>query len=246
MISSIDSPSSFFYDYGSKRPFDGTGYYNMALKKNLDAVIFDKLQEEVLHANWVPGQQISLDEIMAKYDVSRTPVQQALKQMQALGMINHSTRGHFIVPTFSEKNVRDLLEMRCLLEIRALKDIRDKKLKIDMAKLQQYCDDCVAASDAGNLVEARRKDLQFHRTLVAQADNRYLDEAYYRIQNQYMVANYLIANPTNSQESIAAADHVTMMKALRKGDYDGLLKMLEKHITGACDKMLIRMNTAKS
>ena len=89
---------------------------HMALKKNLDVTIHEAFLEEILQGNWKPGQALNLDELAERYGVSRTPIQQALKRMHTQGMVVFSSKGHFSVPTFSEKEVCDIIEMRLLLE----------------------------------------------------------------------------------------------------------------------------------
>ena len=76
---------------------------HMALKKNLDVTIHEAFLEEILQGNWKPGQALNLDELAERYGVSRTPIQQALKRMHTQGMVVFSSKGHFSVPTFSEK-----------------------------------------------------------------------------------------------------------------------------------------------
>ena len=112
---------------------------HMALKKNLDVTIHEAFLEEILQGNWKPGQALNLDELAERYGVSRTPIQQALKRMHTQGMVVFSSKGHFSVPTFSEKEVCDIIEMRLLLEHQALTDIQNKLLPMDFETLERLC-----------------------------------------------------------------------------------------------------------
>ena len=86
-----------------RRTQQGQTVMHMALKKNLDVTIHEAFLEEILQGNWKPGQALNLDELAERYGVSRTPIQQALKRMHTQGMVVFSSKGHFSVPTFSEK-----------------------------------------------------------------------------------------------------------------------------------------------
>ena len=110
---------------------------HMALKKNLDVTIHEAFLEEILQGNWKPGQALNLDDLAERYGVSRTPIQQALKRMHTQGMVVFSSKGHFSVPTFSEKEVCDIIEMRLLLEHQALTDIQNKLLPMDFETLER-------------------------------------------------------------------------------------------------------------
>ena len=63
-------------------------------------------------------------------------MQQALKRMHTQGMVVFSSKGHFSVPTFSEKEVCDIIEIRLLLEHQALTDIQRKALPVDYQTLE--------------------------------------------------------------------------------------------------------------
>ena len=195
----------------------------MALKKNLDMVIYEKLYEEILRGNWSPEQPLVLDDLAANYGVSRTPVQQALKRMHAQGM------------------VRDIIEVRLLLERQAIFDIQHKGRSIDFGTLEKLSSECAASNMQDNIVQARRTDLEFHRVLVEQADNGCLNEVYHRIQGQFMVANYLLTSHTRSQQRIAADDHEKILRALRDADYARAQALSQTHIQDACDKIIGKM-----
>lgn len=213
----------------------------MALKKNLDMVIYEKLYEEILRGNWKPEQSLVLDDLAANYGVSRTPVQQALKRMHAQGMVVFSSKGHFSVPVFSKKDICDIIEVRLLLEHQAIADVRQKQLPIDFDTLEKLASECAASSLTDNAVYARRMDLNFHRVLVEQADNSCLSEVYDRIQGQFMVANYLLISHTRSQQEIASDDHEKILRALHEDDYDRAQEIMKSHIQDARDKIIGRM-----
>lgn len=215
---------------------------DMALKKNLDVTIHEKFFEEILQGNWMPGQALNLDELAERYGVSRTPVQQALKRMHTEGMVIFSSKGHFSVTTFSEKEVCDIIEMRLLLEHQALKDVQEKQCALDLNTLGRLSKECVISNKTENIVYTRRMDLDFHRMLVAQAGNRCLSEVYDRIQGQFIVANYLLTSHTRSQQEVASEDHEKLLAALRESDYARAHEIIEEHIQGACQKILLKMN----
>lgn len=215
----------------------------MSLKKNLDVTIYEKLFEEILQGNWMPGQTLNLDELAECYGVSRTPVQQALKRMHAQGMINFSNKGHFSVPVFNEKDVADLIEVRLLIEHQALSDIENKGICVDFSILEKISEECVHSNQTNDVVRTRRTDLDFHRELVTWAQNRYLSEVYMRVQGQFVVANYLLTNHTRVQQEIASDDHEKILQLMKKKDYAKAQEMIESHIQGAYRTIIMKMKS---
>ena len=213
----------------------------MSLKKNLDVVVFEQLREKVIRGEWTPGQAISIDELVTEYGVSRTPILQALRRMEAVRMVEITITGHFMVPKFTKKQVEDLTVIRALLEQEALETIQKNRVPIDLTEVRKQAELCAVYNKAGDYVEARKADLRYHLLLTEAADNRYLADIYERIQAQFMVANYLITSHIPEKEQIAAEDHGRILDALEAGDYEAARERIHAHIYGARDKMIARI-----
>lgn len=213
----------------------------MGFKKNLDVIIQEKLQEFILRGEWTPGQAINIDELVQFFNVSRTPVVQALKHMAALGMVTTSSAGHYFVLAFTQKQVKDLLEMRLLLEKQAILDIERNKKDIDLHSLKVIAEKCILYNNTNDVVLTRKMDLLFHKMLVEQADNHCMNELYKRVQSQFMVANYLLTSHTVAQQIVASDDHVKIIQALEKKMYNSAIKEIEEHIEGALEKIIVKM-----
>ena len=73
-------------------------------------------------------------------------------------------------------------------------------------------------------------------------DEAMKDKVYDRIQGQFIVANYLLASHTRVQQESASGDHEMVLDALRAGDFSRAHSIIEEHIQGACQKILIKMH----
>lgn len=208
-----------------------------AIKRNLDDIIRKKLTEEIIAGEWVTGSLISIDDIMKRYGVSRTPVIQALKKMDAEGMVEFSSRGHFYVPDYEVKDVKDIVDVRTVLEEYAIRTIQEKGLEIDIIKLREISDEGLRSSADGDVIRVRECDLSFHRTLIEQAGNDCLTDLFKRTQGKFMMVNYLIGRHTALQQDVANADHIQVIACLEQKDYDGAIEILQRHIRGAFHKI---------
>ena len=213
----------------------------MSLKKNLDVIVYEHLWEKIIRGQWVPGQMIAVDELAEEYGVSRTPILQALRRMNANRMITITNTGHHLVPQFTEKNVRDLVEMRLLLELQAVQDIAASSFPIPIEELRTLASTCASFNSTGDTFQTRLNDLRFHRKLVECAGNSYLCDLYERIQGQFMVANYLITSHTAEQQRVAADDHLQIVESLETGNFALAEDEIREHILGALNKMLNKM-----
>lgn len=213
----------------------------MSLKKNLDVKVFEQLREKIIHSEWVPGQALSADELSEFFGVSKTPVVHALKRMEDQKMLTVTSTGHYFVPEYSEKDICDLLEIRALLERETIHKLSTCPEQLDIKQLSLLATECYAANRHGNVVAARKADMAFHKLLTTSVCNTYLTDLYDRIMSQFIVANYLLTDPTQAQQNIAADEHITVLEALKVNDFDAATAAMDAHIYGARDKILNKM-----
>ena len=217
----------------------------MSIKENLDATIESKLFEEIIRGEWNTGAKIDLNKIIERYDVSRTPVIHALRKMHYDGLVEYSNKGHFYVPEYDLKTIRDINSMRKLLELQGMRELKSYGVNLDLDKLRDINEQCEFYTDKGKLVEASGFDMQFHKYLIDSAGNKCLSDMYRTVQRQFMMVNYMIRRYKASQQGAACVDHVRIIDYLAEHDYDRAAKILEDHVSEAYLKIEKRFNERK-
>jgi DNA-binding GntR family transcriptional regulator len=120
----------------------------------------------------LPGQQVAEVELAASLGVSRTPVREALRELEQQGLVvSYPFRGSFI-RTFSAKDVENLVFLRAALEGMAASQAVENASRAQMRRLDELVGEMAAvlASEAGETA-ATVIDLTFHDTLVALSGN---------------------------------------------------------------------------
>ena len=96
-----------------------------------------KLERDILTGTLKPGQKLTEQEICSQYEVSRTPVREALRQLEADGLVeNILNRGAFVVG-LSKQDFEDLFEMRRAYEMQAVKWAIERITDEEMDKLEE-------------------------------------------------------------------------------------------------------------
>lgn len=214
---------------------------DMSIKKNLDIQLYEMFCQEIIQGHWVQGQIINADNLAEAFGVSRTPVVHALKRMLANEMICVTKTGHYYVPTFTEKQVCDLVGVRALLEREAITEMERNSIKIDFDTLRRLSQDCLTYNQEEEQIKTRQTDLDLHSFLVGQSGNQCLSNLFAKVQGQFIVANYLLTTHTKEQQEVAADDHIRLLDALEAGDYDRARAISDEHIYSARDKILAKM-----
>lgn len=202
----------------------------MRLKRNLDQVIYDELIDSLYATQWKAGDVINIDELAAKYEVSRTPVIQAIRLLAADGMVALLPNGRAQFPTFTAKDVEDLCSTWELLEQAAFKIICKEKLTLPMKELEENISRAKEARINQNYSLCGKLYLQFHKTIINIANNQVLSSAYDVVQKRFTVLNYLNRDPYQVVTDITLSHHEEILHGLPSYNYAQLSKLVRTHI----------------
>ncbi len=207
----------------------------MGIKKNLDIILYEKIIDSLIAGEYVMGQQILLDDLVEKFNVSRTPISQAAKLLNMDGILEIKSNGRLYVPSFDDQQVKEIVEVRLLLEKNAL-DMIDPDNKVIFKELEKSALLCEEYSNKKYL-EMSKEDLHFHRILISGAQNAYLSDIYRKVQGKYLVASYLVLPPESRDQIKAVEEHSRLMDCLQKRDLNNAKAVIENHIYNIYNQM---------
>jgi len=191
--------------------------------------LYRVLRAQVMHGEIAPGQALTLRGIAQQFDVSITPVREALQRLVAEGALTLTSSGRVFTPELTPERIEELAAIRAMLEpelaSRALP--RAHFALIDrLAAINALNAEAVARQDAVAYV---RTNLEFHRTL------------YLRAQAPAMLAIcetvWLQLGPTmralyaRLRRNEPPAHHRHILAALRAGDEPGLRLAVRTDVT---------------
>jgi DNA-binding GntR family transcriptional regulator len=145
----------------------------LKLQSTADALA-TRIREEILDGTFAAGDPLPQEEIATRYGVSRSPLREALRQLEAEGwIVYHPNRGAFVA-TLSAQDVRELFEVRRILETGAL---RLAFPKIEDATLRRMRAIDRAMRKAVTPRESLAQHLDFHAALYGLVGNPRLASA---------------------------------------------------------------------
>lgn len=97
-------------------------------------VVFNTLRRAILRGELKPGERLMEIQLANKLGVSRTPIREAIRKLELEGLVLMIPRKGAEVAEITEKNLRDVLEVRCALEELAVQLACDR---IDKDKLKE-------------------------------------------------------------------------------------------------------------
>jgi DNA-binding GntR family transcriptional regulator len=85
-------------------------------KQTVTQVVTDRLRQKILSGGLVAGAVLRQDAIAADYTVSRIPVREALRQLEAEGLVTFYAHKGAVVATLAPHEIEELFEVRALVE----------------------------------------------------------------------------------------------------------------------------------
>lgn len=216
-------------------------------KEGLDKVVYRTFITGFYSCSYSAGEVLDPAELAERYGVSRTPVVQALKLLANERIIGVGGNGRFFIHTPTEADLRGICRTRVLFEQEAVRRlIRSKNLPA-VDNLCAMADQCLFETETDNSVESVKRDMDFHRTLIASAKNSCMQELYEIVLNRYISVKYVLRDQYRSQRK-AGQRHVELMHFIERGNVEAAEKCIDDHISIAMEYMIqiIRSNEAKA
>ena len=108
-------------------------------RQSLTSAVADKIRDQIIRGEIQEGAQLRQDAIANQYHVSRIPVREALRQLDAEGLIAIVPNRGAIVPALSPDDIEELFSIRALLEPEVLKLSIPRLTEDDFSRPQQFC-----------------------------------------------------------------------------------------------------------
>ncbi|NOC45381.1 FCD domain-containing protein [Ruegeria sp. HKCCD7559] len=197
--------------------------------------VYQRLLDEIREGALLPGDRLREIDQSNRLGVSRTPVREAIRQLETDGLVTHVPRQGATVRSLSYAEVMELYEMRAVLEGTAARLAARAASDIELDELEVLNDQL---AQAGTGPEAARINRVFHATLLDVAKNRFLAKSMLSLQKAL-----LILGPSqlldNERADAAVAEHRRIMAALKSRDSAAAEMEMRAHIQ-AGQRMRIR------
>jgi DNA-binding GntR family transcriptional regulator len=131
----------------------------------------DELHHAILEGVLKPGERLRAEALAQRFGTSRTPIREALLQLEAQGLVEVEPNRGAVVKAFDAADLRDLYEVRALLEPAAAARAATRITDTQITELERLCDDHAPVEEQIASNEA------FHRIITEAAGSPRLSTA---------------------------------------------------------------------
>lgn len=202
-------------------------------RQSLTSAVADKLREEIIRGTIPEGAQLRQDAIAMQYHVSRIPVREALRQLDAEGLITIVPNRGAIVPALSPTDIEELFTIRALLEPEILKHSVPRLTDADFEEaevvLRRYESEL---QHEDHLFSWGRLNWQFHSILYARAERPHSMAIIRNVNNSGERYTRLQLYLTHGIKR-ANEEHHRILEFCRKRETSQACRLLREHIEHA-------------
>lgn len=195
--------------------------------KSSGALAYDKLLESLRSGVFSPGDRLREEEVSEALGLSRTPVREALRRLEADRIVEHRPRIGAVIRSLTYTEVVELYEMRLVLERTAAEMAAQHGTDAEFDTLDTLNDRI--ESERTNPALGASINQDFHRCLYLAARNRFLLEAARGLNN-----SLLLLGPTTFTDEaridVVVGQHRSIVSALRDGDAEAAGVAAEAHL----------------
>lgn len=197
--------------------------------------VYAQLMSLIMDGHVEPEQALSIDALAREFGVSSSPVREALARLESTGLVRRfALRGYRVAPEFSANELGELMDARLVLEPPAAAAASLEPSNAFVAELRDQVDVLRRAPRGREFEDFRdyfEADRQFHRTIFANSNNRFLDIAYASLGGQVQRFRLFSGRGVTDAEP-TIAEHTHVLDAIAARDPAAAAEAMRSHLVG--------------
>lgn len=183
-----------------------------------------------------PGQPIRQDSIAQRLGVSRVPLREALKTLEAEGQVVYQPHRGYSVAELSLRDLLEVYRMRQLLEAEAATVATERFTDTDLARIADAQLDVEKAADSDDLVAMIAANRRFHFALLEPSGMPRLLRVVRTLWDATDAYRAVYYN-SDANRARVRQEHDAIVAAAQERRAEDLVRMLDEHRQHAVDAL---------
>lgn len=209
------------------------------VRKTTAQIVADEIRHRILSGQLKEGEQIRQEAIASDLGVSRIPVREALRQLEAEGLVTLVSHKGAEVTRLEPSEIAELFELRLMMESwlfeQAIGAIDESQLQAAEKLVEEMRNDAEIA-DWGTL------NWKFHEVLYNAANRKATMRILKRIHDNIDRYVRLQITVTKDGQEKAHKEHLAIVSAAREGNANLAVALLTDHINHVRDQLLASLS----
>lgn len=199
----------------------------MLFKKIAKTDLVELIRDDIVRGVFLPGAHLRLDKLAKRFDVSTMPIREALRALEAEGIVYSIPHRGSFVTEFTAEELLDIFEMRAVLEKMATRDAVPRFTESHFEQFQKMVNDWRAESDDVALMVQQNND--FHKLIYQTAKRPHLYKEIMVLRNR---APHYLRSYTEEMGRFENAKqaHQVLVDAFQVGNAETAANLMFNHV----------------
>ncbi|MFC7931183.1 GntR family transcriptional regulator [Streptomyces cinereoruber] len=190
--------------------------------------VLEELRRAITTGELRPGDQIRQDALAARFEVSRVPLREALKALEAEGLVVHHIHRGYFVAELSLADLEEIYRIRELLETEAVRLAVRRMPEGTVGALERIQREVERAAADGDVPAMAAANRRFHFTLIEASGMPRLVRLIATLWDSTDAYRSLYYTDAPHRK-LAVREHRAVLSALRHGDEAATVRWLDEH-----------------
>lgn len=204
--------------------------------------VAETLRDAIIAGQFEDGEELNQVRLAELFKVSRVPVREALRRLQAEGLISAEAHRRAVVIGLDPSRIAEIFEVRAMLEGLALEQAAVRMTPEQLAELRRLCDDADTVADHDLWLEHNHA---FHKALLAPSGAKttlaLVDQLSRQVERYIRRSGRAVERPKE-----AGREHRQLVEALEANDVEKAREILRDHIMHTRDGVLAAISERES
>jgi DNA-binding GntR family transcriptional regulator len=193
-------------------------------------ILYLELKKKIIEGHLEPDTPVVEDILAGDFEVSRTPLREALQRLELEGWLVRHRNGRLKISSISVNEVIEVFQVRSRLEGLVASEATKKATEKEIRQLENITNLIVNAAEEDQRIDVVRFGSEFHNYLYHLSNHQTAIKMLEQLNDH--ISRYRRLGPIrNSRRSLSAAnEHQQIFEFLARKDYENCGRAMEMHI----------------
>ena len=208
---------------------------------NKKEFVYEEIKKRIIKGEIPSGYEIIEEYLSKELGVSKTPIREALRQLETAGLVKNIPGKGTKVVEITYEYIVETFEIRAILECGAARILSQSHNKTGLIKIREEFKNKISKelSDKENIYEWEFFE-EMHLAIVNAVRNKILSETYEKLMDRILKIKYNLGRRfVEMRFNEIVEEHLEILDSIIKGDAENAEKMMQQHLSNALKSIML-------
>lgn len=191
--------------------------------------IRNALENAIVQGRFAPGERLDPEALAREFDCSRTPIREALYQLESSGLVKVAPKRGTFVSAWSPEELAERFEVMAEVEAACARLAARRMSPAELAQFQDIHARCRDFAEAGDVEAYYNANSQFHHCIYAGTHNAFLEQEASRLHAMLQPYRRMQLR-VRGRLGGSFHEHEAVVAAIQAGDAEAAGRALRDHV----------------